>query len=439
MINDDLLDDDLFGLDDLDDFGDDLEDDFGDDLEDDFGDDLEDDFGDINELEPEDDMDLMGAMDEESDEFGFLRRPRYMRQARIYRNRYKRYMRAIEKGKEERSARKERRLERTFKRLKRLWERMKANKRVGMKSPARIRKQVIKLYGKPGDVDSEDVKPSTPVSAPTAPPKVIVSPRVVAQQVYRPSVVRPLLPTQQAEIQQQAAATNFARRFATRSPRQPYLSGPQLRSAMVNFPLPRLRMIAMGRGLGRFAQADAQTIARQILRRRSGPVSGPAAQAVQAVREARPAPPPTRRLPLARLPLARLPLARRLPVRPAFRPNVQAVAPASAAPAPAPAPPPAAVPRVKPTPAATLRRTGAKLGGEPGMEPFPIPGGYVVAKPEMLQASDFTGRVANTLKADPVKMTLATLGLFAAGVLLADPVKSFTGETYARLRRPSHK
>ena len=418
MINDDLLDDDLFGLDDLDDFGDDLEDDFGD----------------INELEPEDDMDLMGAMDEESDEFGFLRRPRYMRQARIYRNRYKRYMRAIEKGKEKRSARKERRLERTFKRLKRLWERMKANKRVGMKSPARIRKQVIKLYGKPGDVDSEDVKPSTPVSAPTAPPKVIVSPRVVAQQVYRPSVVRPLLPTQQAEIQQQAAATNFARRFATRSPRQPYLSGPQLRSAMVNFPLPRLRMIAMGRGLGRFAQADAQTIARQILRRRSGPVSGPAAQAVQAVREARPAPPPTRRLPLARLPLAR-----RLPVRPAFRPNVQAVAPASAAPAPAPAPPPAAVPRVKPTPAATLRRTGAKLGGEPGMEPFPIPGGYVVAKPEMLQASDFTGRVANTLKADPVKMTLATLGLFAAGVLLADPVKSFTGETYARLRRPSHK
>jgi hypothetical protein len=92
-----------------------------------------------------------------------------------------------------------------------------------------------------------------------------------------------------------------------------------------------------------------------------------------------------------------------------------------------------------PTPLSVRRNTGAKLGGDFGVEAFPIPGGYVVAKPEMLQASDFTGRVTNSFKADPVKMTLVTLGLFAAGVMLADPVKDFTGESYARLRRPSHK
>jgi len=131
----------------------DLYDDFGDFELDDLDSDLlgDDDFGDDDDLDDE-------SEDESDDVLGFALagRARYSRQIRIYRNRYKRYARRADKGKAGSTRRTKNRLERTWRRLKRLWAKLSDRQRSGLKSPKKVRADVIKIYGKVEIPELED-------------------------------------------------------------------------------------------------------------------------------------------------------------------------------------------------------------------------------------------------------------------------------------------
>jgi len=140
----------------------DFYDDFGDLELDDLDSDLlgDDDFGDDDDLDDE-------SEDESDDALGFALagRARYTRQIRIYRNRYKRYARRADKGKAGSARRTKNRLERTWRRLKRLWAKLSDRQRSGVKSPKKVRAEVIKIYGKVEIPGLEDLALPTEATA----------------------------------------------------------------------------------------------------------------------------------------------------------------------------------------------------------------------------------------------------------------------------------
>jgi len=140
----------------------DFYDDFGDLELDDLDSDLlgDDDFGDDDDLDDE-------SEDESDDALGFALagRARYTRQIRIYRNRYKRYARRADKGKAGSARRTKNRLERTWRRLKRLWAKLSDRQRLGVKSPKKVRAEVIKIYGKVEIPGLEDLALPTEATA----------------------------------------------------------------------------------------------------------------------------------------------------------------------------------------------------------------------------------------------------------------------------------
>lgn len=346
----DLMDDD-FAFE-LDDFGDEEADDVEDeeDAEDEMG---FDEFGDESDLdgnEDESDEDVLGLDDEdefglhaaedefgaELDSMGFLvlalgKRNRYSRQARIFRNRYKRFVRRTEEGKGERAERTMKRIGRTWDRLNRLWEKLDENQRVGLESPDKIRAGVLALYGQP---DQEDPTATAPVL-----PGLASS-----------SIVPSLTSVQAEEVQRQAAATNFARRYS---------------SPPVSAPIPQIvPQTTGGQQVFYFDGRAYASLAEAHAARRAAAASGRAyVPGVPPVASPAPAPTPLR-------------MTRPVPPGAAPRPLVRPAPTPAIAPRPlvrpSPVPPPIQVPRPLVRPAAAPVVPGRNLTpGRPLVQPAP--------------------------------------------------------------------
>ncbi len=482
---------DLMGLDDDIEFG--IEDDADVDLDGDFGDDLdgEDEYGagddDKEDLDtqsddpedPEDDSgpDLNGEPADDTMGGIITRRGRYKRQQRIFRNRYRRAVRRADWRRAGAGVR--RRLKRTFRRMKRLWSKMSDRGRVGLKNPARTRKDVVELYGPlPGGEASEQggfVRPTAGIAAglyQTAPS----GPAFVRSAG---SAVPPLSVFQSSEVQRQAEATNYAQRFSAPPQRAP-MTAPAYLAAQVQAQAPvqpsgvpvgtvldqmasmtnaRLMHIAQGGGLGVFSSPAARMNARSILRSRG--VSPAQAQAYPVTPRPVPAAParpfagpmlqsappglqPRPIVPLSARPLAGRPFASR-PLAAASAPAAQPlVSPTPVAPlrlramspglrlnpgvvpgAPGVRVPPMNVQlAIKPPPAGlsrfpALSKASANMGFDTyGAEPGVAPvvaDGYSVVP-------DFTTLGMSAIKEHPLKTIASVAGLFVAGAFLARPV-----------------
>jgi len=485
------LDDDIeFGLDDdaeldLDDDADvDLDGDFGDDLdgEDEYGagdDDKEDlDTQSDDPEDPEDDSgpDINGEPADDTMGGIITRRGRYKRQQRIFRNRYRRAVRRADWRRGGAGVR--RRLKRTFRRMKRLWSKMSDRGRVGLKNPARTRKDVVELYGPlPGGEAPEQGGPVRPTAG-IAAGLYQTAPSGPAFVRSAGSAVPPLSAFQSSEVQRQAEATNYAQRFSAPPQRAP-MTAPAYLAAQAQAQAPvqpsgvpvgtvldqmasmtnaRLMHIAQGGGIGVFSSPAARMNARQILRSRgispAQPEAFPVTPRPVPMAPARPfvgpmrqatlpgfQPPPIAPLrdrpfvarpfaarPLVASPPAAQPSASPTPVAPLrlramspglrLSPGVVPGAPGVRVPPMnvqlAIKPPPAGLSRFPAPPKASANMGFDTYGEEPGVAPV-VADGYSVVP-------DFTTLGMSAIKEHPLKTIASVAGLFVAGAFLAKPV-----------------
>ena len=432
------LDDDIeFGLDDdaeldLDDDADvDLDGDFGDDLdgEDEYGagdDDKEDlDTRSDDPEDPEDDSgpDINGEPADDTMGGIITRRGRYKRQQRIFRNRYRRAVRRADWLRAGAGVR--RRLKRTFRRMKRLWSKMSDRGRVGLKNPARTRKDVVELYGPlSGGEAPEQGGPLRPTAG-IAAGLYQTAPSGPAFVRSAGSAVPPLSAFQSSEVQRQAEATNYAQRFSAPPQRAP-MTAPAYLAAQAQAQAPvqpsgvpvgtvldqmasmtnaRLMHIAQGGGIGVFSSPAARAKASSILLSRGVSPTQPQAYTAPApvAQASVPAPPAFPSVSPPPAPVYTPPPA------PVYTPPPAPVYAPAPAPAPA-APPPAAAPVAQvftPTKTGTAR---AKLG-------FDAYGADVAPPP----SPAFTTGVMSAVKEHPIKTAAATLGVLALGAFLIRP------------------
>lgn len=225
------------------------------------------------------------------------RRARYTRQQRIYRNRYKRALKRVDRKRGGAGVR--RRLRKTYLRMKRLWAKLSPRRRTGLKNPAATRKAVRKALGPlPPLMGARSEEDRGGLASSGGP----VYPRAgIAAGLIRPGGgggsypqapgLPPLSEFQRQEIAQQSVATNYAQRFSAPPVRESYTLGlppfappePQPAPQSMGTPLDtlngftneRLQRISEGGGMGVYASPVMRVRARQILRSRGALASAP--------------------------------------------------------------------------------------------------------------------------------------------------------------------